>query len=273
MRCRCVVIAVLLIHAGLLAWSACRQSPTLDEPAHLVAGISHWRFLRFEMYRVNPPLARMVAVLPVLAAGYESDWEGFTPSPEARMEFGIGRQFVAANGRRTLWLTTLARWAGIPWSLLGAWVCYLWARDLYGPRAGLVALVLWCFSPDILGHAPLVTPDVAATALGLAACYAFWKWLREPSWSRAIVSGLLLGIAGLTKFTIFILFPLWPAIWLAYRLPQRGQMPLRRWGGDLGMLAVTVILGLNVITLGYGLDEPLKPLGSFEFVSKALGSE
>ena len=66
---------------------------------------------------------------------------------------------------------TLARWACIPFSLLGAYVCYRWAADLYGELAGAWSLVLWCFSPNILAHAQLITPDLGATALGVTAGY------------------------------------------------------------------------------------------------------
>ncbi|MEJ7640497.1 MAG: hypothetical protein WKF75_21635 [Singulisphaera sp.] len=47
-------VALLSVHAGMLAWIGYRNSPILDEVAHLPAGISHWRFGTFDLYRVNP---------------------------------------------------------------------------------------------------------------------------------------------------------------------------------------------------------------------------
>lgn len=132
-----MLLGMLAIHTLLLGYSAYVHSPTLNEPGHLVAGLSHWKFGRFELYRVNPPLVRMVAALPVMAVGYEEDWTGFYEGPGARPVFGMGEDFVAANGERTFFLTTIARWACIPFSWLGAIICYLWARDLYGRPAGL----------------------------------------------------------------------------------------------------------------------------------------
>ena len=85
-----VVVTLLTIHAGLLAYAATTHSPTLNEPGHLVAGLSNWKFGRFELYRVNPPLTRTVAALPVIAAGYEEDWGGFYEGPGARPVFGMG---------------------------------------------------------------------------------------------------------------------------------------------------------------------------------------
>ncbi|MBA3314633.1 MAG: hypothetical protein H0T47_15270 [Planctomycetaceae bacterium] len=171
-----VAVTILLsIHAGLLAYAATRHSPTLNEPGHLVAGLSYWEFGRFEVYRVNPPLTRLVAALPVLAAGYEMDWSRFHDGPGARPEFALGEDFVKANGERSIWLFTIARWACIPISVIGGIFSFLWGRELYGAAAGLVSLALWCTDPNILAHAELITPDAAATTFGVGAGYTFWR--------------------------------------------------------------------------------------------------
>lgn len=252
------------IHTFLLGYSAYVHSPTLNEPAHLVAGLSHWKFGRYELYRVNPPLVRMVAALPVMAAGYKEDWSGFYEGPGARPEGGMGERFVAANGERSFFLFTIARWACIPFSWLGAIVCFFWARDLYGQPAGVVAASIWCFEPNILAHASLITPDAHATALGLAACYTFWRWLQKPSWTQAILTGCVLGLAELAKTTLILFYPLWPVMWIVYRWPERCHTP---WLREAGMLALRMLIGLYVLNLGYGFEGPLTPLKDFHFVS------
>lgn len=55
---------LLLGHALLLAWGAYRHSPTIDEWGYLPAGLMHWREGRFDIFRVNPPLVRLVATWP-----------------------------------------------------------------------------------------------------------------------------------------------------------------------------------------------------------------
>jgi hypothetical protein len=133
------VIILLAIHTVLLAYSAYVHSPTLNEPGHLVAGLSHWRYGRFEVYRVNPPLVKMISALPVMAVGYEEDWSTFYESRGARPESAMGEDFIAANGERSFFLFMIARWACIPFSWIGAITCYFWARDLYGRPAGVLA--------------------------------------------------------------------------------------------------------------------------------------
>lgn len=196
---RLAVATLLGAHAGLLFYGACVHSPTLNEPAHLVAGISYWRFGRFDLYKVNPPLVRLLSAIPVLLSGSAMDWHHIDEGPLARPEFVLGEDFVAANGEWSLWLFTMARWTCIPLSLLGAVVCYRWAKELYGPGPGLLALTLWCFCPNIIAHGQLITPDAAATSLAVAACYTFWRWLKEPTWWHTLVSGIVLGVAELAN--------------------------------------------------------------------------
>jgi hypothetical protein len=284
---RRAVVAMLTIHTALLMYSAYVHSPTLNEPGHLVAGLSIWKFGRFDVYNVNPPLVKMVAALPVMAAGYEEDWSGFYTGSGARPEFAMGEDFVAANGERSFFLFMIARWACIPFSWVGAIVCYLWARDLFGRPSGVVACSIWCFEPNILAHASLITPDAHATALGLAACYTFWRWLKKPTWSQAALTGVVLGLAELAKTTLILFYPLWPVMWVVYRLLERrsvaislremkplaereddvARMAPRDWLREGGMLALRMAIGLYVLNLGYGFEGALRPLGEFHFVS------
>ena len=274
------VIVLLSVHAGLLAWSATRHSPTLNEPGHLVAGLTHWKFGRFEVYRVNPPLTHYVAAIPVMLAGYQEDWSGFYDSPGARPEFRMGEDFIKANGERSIWLFTIARWGCIPFSLIGGLFCFFWSKELWKSNlAGLISLTLWCFEPNILAHGELVTPDCAASAFGLGACYLFWRWLEQPTWGRALATGMVLGLAELTKTSWVILFGLFPVLWIFWLWTERkrGQDANRAassrhvWKKQSLQLAATLLLALYLINLAYGFDGSFTPLKSFEFVSHALG--
>jgi 4-amino-4-deoxy-L-arabinose transferase-like glycosyltransferase len=221
--------ALLLVHVGLLGYGAAVHSPCIDEVGHMAAGLSHWKLGHFDLYHVNPPLVRMVAVVPVLFAEPKCDWSLYSDAPGARTEFGIGRQFITDNGERSFWFFTWARWACIPFSLLGGYICYRWARELYGEGSGLLALTLWCFGPNILANGQLITPDMGATALGVTAGYLFWKWLKQPHWLLVPVVGLALGMAELTKMTWILLFILWPLLWLIWRAPDWRRLSPRGW--------------------------------------------
>jgi hypothetical protein len=272
-RATWVLGLLLAVHAGLLAYSAAQHSPAWDELPHLVSGLSHWRFGRFDLYRVNPHLVRSVAAIPVLLAGAKEDWRGYRAgyAENERPEFGIAHGFVQANGEDAFRFCTLARWACIPFSLLGGFVCFRWARDLYGPMAGIMAAGLWCFDPNILGHGQLLTPDVGATALGVAAAYCFWRWLKAPSWLGAFVAGLAMGLAVLSKMTWILLFVLWPALWCAWRWTQRRNPSSGRTLAQVPPLAFLLLAALYLLNLGYGFEDSFRRLDSYQFTSRVLG--
>jgi 4-amino-4-deoxy-L-arabinose transferase-like glycosyltransferase len=265
-RAALIAFGIILAHVALLGWIAYRDSPVHDETAHLAAGVSHWRYGRFEIYNVNPPLVRMLAALPVLGAGCEEDWSSFAGSSTDRAEFAVGRDFCRANGERVFWLFTLARWACIPISVLGALVCRRWAAELYGPVAGLVARLLWCFSPYVLANACLITTDAAAAAFGVLAGYAFWNWQSQRTWELTILAGVCLGLAELAKFTWIILFLLWPALWLCRQFVDRR----RDWLKSAMQLGCILTLGVATINIPYGLDGSFTRLGDFQFVSESF---
>jgi dolichyl-phosphate-mannose--protein O-mannosyl transferase len=167
---------------------------------------------------VNPPLGRMAAALPVLAIGCETDWSRFYEGPGSRAEFPLGENFIKANGQASIPLFFYARWACITFNLIGAYFAYRWAKELYNcTAAGFVTLILYVFEPNLLAHGELITPDGACTAFGILAGYTFWRWLKQPTWMSAIIAGLALGVAELTKMSWLILFGLWPLLWLVWR--------------------------------------------------------
>jgi hypothetical protein len=272
-RCQFIVVGTLAIHACLLAYSASVHSPTFNEPGHLVAGIAYWKFGRFDVYKVNPPLSRLVAALPVLATGCKTDWSQYCDGAGARPEMALGEAFVHANGERSVWLFTIARWVCIPFSVLGGYVVLRWSRELYGAAAGNLSLSLWCFCPNILAHGSLITPDMSATAMGAAACYSYWHWLRRPTWRQTILCGAVLGVAELAKTTFILLYIVWPVIWLAYRVPERRDANFRNCLRELGLMALCAIISVFVLNLGYGFEGTFTPVGKYRFISHSLGGE
>ena len=265
------ILLLLGAHAALLAYTAVKMAPTDLEPPLLAAGVSHWELGRYELYRVNPPLVRMIAAAPVVIAGCKTDWSKFIDGPRTRPEYAIGSQFVELNGERSVFLTRLARWACIPISLLGGVFCFVWARRLYAaPWAGWIALILWCFDPLILGNGSLITNDVAAAAFGVAAGYAFWRWLVRPGWGRSVWVGLALALAVLAKMTWLLLYGLWPLLALLWGVlyPAEKGKRLRRFFRRALQLALIFAVSLWIINFFYGFDRSFDRWRSYSFVSK-----
>ena len=103
---RVALVAILTIHVGMVSWGAYTHSPTVDEPAYLASGLSHWEFGWFDLCKVSPPLVRLVAALPLQFTDPQCDWNGYEPGSASRQEHTVGLKFVAANKQRTFWLFT-----------------------------------------------------------------------------------------------------------------------------------------------------------------------
>jgi hypothetical protein len=242
------------------------HSPSNGEIPALSAGIYHWQTGNFDLFRVNPPLVRCLAALPVLAMQPKTDWSKHYDFLTGRDEFPIGIDFVYLNGERSFLFFKVARLACLPFSLLGAFVCFRWAKELYGDISGLIALSLWCLSPIILGHAATIGSDVPSAACGIFACYQFWHWMQKTTWFQAVFTGLALGLAELTKTTWIILLSLLPILYLLWFVHVKNKRAWRQ-------LFVILLLGIFCINLGYGFERFGTSLGDFRFISRILGGK
>lgn len=272
---RSVLSAMLIAQAIMLAWSALRHSPGLDEPGHLASGLNHWETGTFDAYRVNPPLVRMVASAPLAAAGVQvgsHPWEVESP---IRVEFALGRKLFSESGDRAFWYVSLARWACIPFTLVATVVIYRWATTLYGHAGGVLSAFLWTVCPNALAHGQMITPDAGAASAGILAAYLFWRWLVLPGWAGAVRFGFALGLALLCKNTLLLFVPLWPIMWLAYRFrnPAKATFRITGWRGQSLQLAVGLILAFYVLAAGYGFERMGRRLGEIRFVSESLTVE
>jgi hypothetical protein len=275
------VIALSVLHYALAARSLLRENPTVDEVAHLPAGITYWQKGTFRLYHHNPPLFKLVAALPVLVAKPDtehlyalSSWRSKSPSAPT-----FSQSFALLNVGRYFELFQLARLMMPLFTVIGGLVVFAWSARLYGRWAGILSLALWAFCPNILAHARLVTSDGCSTAMGVAATYAFWRYLHQPTGRRAIGAGLLLGVAQLSKFSLLLLYAVWPFLWLLHLVmvgPRSGagdrssQGIGRSIARGLGHGVAIVVLSILTIDAGYFFEGVGIPLGKFEFGCRTL---
>jgi 4-amino-4-deoxy-L-arabinose transferase-like glycosyltransferase len=271
-RTRLTVVVLLALQFTLAQISQRGESPTVDEVAHLPAGISYWQKGTFRLYPHNPPLVKLAAAAPVLllkprTAGLYTNpsWRSTPP-----IQASIAHEFAVDNAARYFEIFRTARSVIPIFALIGGLAVFAWARSLYGNSGGLLALALWCLCPNVLAHARLITSDVGATSLGVAATFAFWRYLKAPTSGRAALAGLMLGLAVLAKFSSLLLVIAWPVIWLIVQV-GRGRINLpRRLAFALIHIIIVTIISLLVVNAGYLFEGTGKPLGSFEFGSAAL---
>src|SRR6202162_3555347 len=225
-----VLAGVLLILMALLAGGAAlRESVTVDETAHIGAGLSYLQKLDLRFNEEHPPLPKVLAALPLVLRGARADYshiswtfsDGFFPAYLGQWVFG---EWVLTKWNDPV--STLA-WARAPMlvvALILGWVLFVYARRLGGDWAGLLCLSVYVSTPAFIAFAPLVHTDVAVTLFSLLTLWRFAEIWRNPSRKNAAVFSFCLAAALLSKFTAIILFFAFVAIALSTRWrPVPGQ--------------------------------------------------
>jgi 4-amino-4-deoxy-L-arabinose transferase-like glycosyltransferase len=241
-------VAALALHAALVAHCILSMSPAADENQWLPVGARHWLTGDFHPGGQNPPLVKLAFSLPLY----------LSLTPHERQ--ALRDDALPAAGSRLLtergpagYLRAFreARAINLFFSLLTGVGILLLALDLFGPAASIAALLFWCANPFVLAWASLVTTDMGVTAFLTLFVLAFRRHFLQPTVASTLTSGLLLGLALLSKLSALVLVPY---VFLGRRA--------------LAVLAVALL----VVNAGYLFEGTGKPLASHTFQSDAMKS-
>jgi hypothetical protein len=257
-----VVAALSVIFLALGLEGARRETPTVDEFAHLPVGCALLKHGAFDLYANNPPLAKMLAAAPVVAAGANVPQPPADPRASEWSPWIYGTSFMDANRERYLDLFFLGRVAILLVALLGGLVVFAWSRELFGEAAGAGAFLLYVLSPTVEAHGRLATLDAATATTLVGAFYALHRLGRDPRARRLVLAGLALGLAILTRFTALIVLPVFALLFLWNE---------RRIGRGLLRLAALFGVSLLVVNAGYAMRGSFEPVSSYTFKSAFFG--
>ena len=238
-----LVVALLAAAVLLQGGTSLRhKSLTFDELTYIPSGFTYVTTGDYRLNPEHPPLAKLLGglgLVPLAPALDTTDVSWRTAD-----QWAFGRHFLETAGVDAPRLVTAARLPVLGLLALLVFVAWLFARDLYGREAGLLAAWLCAFSPNLLAHGRLVTTDFPHAVFVLVASYAFFLLARETSVRTAALAGLALGLALVTKYTA-ILLPALAVVWVGGGWWMR--RPLAR--GDGARLASALIGSLVVAAL------------------------
>ena len=208
-----VVALLLLAFMGVLAGGAAlRESVTIDEVAHIGAGLSYLQKFDLRLNEEHPPLAKMLAALPLVLRGTRADYSNVSWTASRRfLPHAYLGQWVFGQWVLTHWndpAKTLA-WARLPMLLLTlalGWIIFVYGRSLGGDWAGLLCLSVYVSTPLFLTFGPLVLTDVAITFFSISTLWSFAEVWQEPSRKNVWLFAFCLAGALLSKFSAGILF-------------------------------------------------------------------
>ncbi len=221
-----LLLALMFLLAG---GAALRESVAIDEVAHIGAGVSYLQKLDLRYNEEHPPLAKVLAALPLAIRGTHADYSGAIWNNSREFFPAFLGEWVFGEYVLTRWnspQSTLA-WARLPMLLLTialGWLVFAIARRIGGDWGGLLSLAVYASTPVFLVFGPLVLTDIAITFFSLLALWALAGMWDTPGRRNTVLMALALAGAILTKFTAAILFLAFVAVALSTRWrPLAGQ--------------------------------------------------
>jgi 4-amino-4-deoxy-L-arabinose transferase-like glycosyltransferase len=247
------------VMAAQILTSTRQLSVTSDEIDHLHAGYRYLRCNDFGWNPEHPPLAKIVAAVPLLAMRIKD------PIPNAcnllskkELDFRAGHAFLFANSESVLVAARTAASLFAILLLIGTW---FFARTLFGTQVAFVATVLVAFEPNLIGHGGLVTTDVPAALGFLLVIYAFYRCLDRPTIDRMLLLGLALGLALALKFSCITLIGILPILLLVDTLVAKNSQRMRRLLRGMAGIALSVSIAVVVLWASYGFRYAARPGG------------
>lgn len=249
---RLIGVGLLLFLFALLVLGSRQTSLTTDEPSYTAVGYALLARGKEAFWilpqRGYPPLLPGMEALLFYLADPNIPLEQLAGWPTGYASFIQDFKPYLLPLERT---KTVTRMPTILLTMTLGAVVFRWGKDLWGPRAGLLALLTLVFDPTLLAHGRLANSDAGATALGTAALYTTWRWAENPSWRWTLGTGALLGLTMLAKASGI----LWMA---AAGLIVLGTIIWRRRESRDVLLLIHGIaaggLSLLIVWAGYGFD-------------------
>jgi hypothetical protein len=204
-------VVLLALMAVLAGGAALRESVTVDEVAHIGAGVSYLQKLDLRMNPEHPPLPKILATIPLAIRGVRADYKHISWTISEKFFPAYPGQWVFGEWLLERWNDpiTLLKWARLPMlvlTLLLGSTLYLLAKRLAGPWGALLCLCLYVSTPAFLAFGPIVHTDIALALFSLLTLWTFANVWREPRRGNVLLFGLSLAGALLSKFTAGVLF-------------------------------------------------------------------
>jgi len=263
--------------AVLSGGAARRESITIDEVAHIGAGVSYLQKLDLRLNQEHPPLGNMWTALPLVLRGVHTDYSHLSWSFSGKGFGELLGEWVWGHWMIMRWNDPIStvRWARAPMlllTLLLGFVIFRIGSRLGGVWGGLLCLAVFVSMPSFIAFGPLVITDIAITLFWLLAVWQMPELWRSPSRAALIRFGLTLTGAFLSKFSSGLLFFVFLALALSLRwraVPEQPTEKLerRKWRRSAwwNMLKATLWAALFVY-LFYFVFSLGQPTDSFDVI-------
>lgn len=254
-----IILAFMFVVSVLNAWW---DSAIYDETAHIPAGYSYLTMHDMRLNPEHPPLLKDLAALPLMLMHLKFDTTQNFWTTDTNGQWDAGRNLFWQMGNNA---DQLIFWARIPiilLSLLFGFFIFKWGKEFSGILGGLLALTLYTFDPNILGHNHFVTTDIGIAGFMMLSFYYFLKFIKDPTWKNVAIGGLFLAAVQLTKFSSIMLFPIFGLIAIIYplvkKIPTEEKsvilFKLKKLGEYLGKSLIALTISILIVWLFYAFN-------------------
>lgn len=265
-----IIAAIMTFFAVVSVLNAKNDTATFDEVAHIPAGYSYVTQHDMRLNPEHPPLLKGLIGAPLLFLNLNFDinnnfWTGEELNriwDDGQWEAGKYLLYGAGNNPDQILF-----WARLPIILLSIILglfLFKWGKEVAGIYGGLIALILYAFDPNILGHNHYVTTDLGIAAFITFAFYYFLKFIKKPSWTNVFLGGFFLGLMNLTKFSSLIAYPIFGLILFTYPLIKKIShseeensklsLRLKTFFAYLGKGFIAFAFSMIVVWVGYSIN-------------------
>jgi hypothetical protein len=281
-----VLLALLILpFAGQALSGSPQKSASFDEQYHLTAGYSYLRTGDFRLATTHPPLAGMVAALPLL---WRSDINLPLDHPlwEQGNRYDFSDVFLWQANADPHTMLVQARWGITALGVLLVAALFFWGRRLVGAAGGWLVLVLAVFDPNLVANSRIISTDLPLTALFVLAAWRLWCWLegtaalqghkeedvqgsegrvgghqfvdrpvvRQVAWRPAydlVLAGVFGGLAMATKYNGLLFWLVAALAALLYVPTGDFRIAMQGWRKRLGGVVIAGLIGLAVLWVVY----------------------
>jgi 4-amino-4-deoxy-L-arabinose transferase-like glycosyltransferase len=184
----------------------------------------------------HPPLAKMVAAIPLLFFVPRDTGPAEGPWNFSERGANFYNHFWSINRAMFLSIWFWARTAMLVFTIALGGLLFWATRRWFGSTAAIFAILIYSLEPTILGHAKVVHTDVPAACVYLLFFVTLYAYAEQPILRKAVLLGLVTGLALVTKFSMVVLLPVL-AVFFLFKARQQMKHAL--------VVAVLILLTIN----------------------------
>ncbi|MBZ0303234.1 MAG: glycosyltransferase family 39 protein, partial [Anaerolineae bacterium] len=189
----CLIVILLSCLVVQSIASSRTKSITFDEKVYITGGYHILKTGEYYFSCCHPPLIQALVASPLLLLDLKlPQIDGDLQRLDFIAQMDYSTQFFTENSDKVEEIALFSRSIIVAVSVITGLFVYAWAARLFGKKAGLFALFLYVFDPNIIAHSSIATLDLGFTALLFIGLFYLNRLIQHPNVRYFVTAGLML---------------------------------------------------------------------------------